>query len=166
MAACDSGSAAWKLAMVWSENTTPQPKVSSGRLRSKTSMLASGMALRSRIAAYSPAGPPPTQTIRLIPAGTPVAALLQACRLCYIASYFRCQSFLHRARRPPHTRESHEHGNAVSRQIVRRSGATGGGDHRRAHPRRGSHGAAGTLDPHDPAAAPVRALPAPFAGGG
>ncbi len=34
MAPCVSGSATRKLSIVWSENTTPQPKVSSGRLRS------------------------------------------------------------------------------------------------------------------------------------
>ena len=45
IAACDSGSAARKSARVWSENTTPQPKVSSGRLRSKTSMRARGKRL-------------------------------------------------------------------------------------------------------------------------
>src|SRR6266702_1913529 len=66
MAACVSGSATWKFPMVSSEKTTPQPKVSSGRFRSYTSIRTDGSALRSRMAAYSPAGPPPRHTIRLI----------------------------------------------------------------------------------------------------
>src|SRR6266705_2513864 len=66
MEACVSGSAARKFPMVWSEKTTPQPKVSSGRFRSYTSIRTDGSALRSRMAAYSPAGPPPRHTIRLI----------------------------------------------------------------------------------------------------
>src|SRR5882724_5416594 len=68
MDACVSGSAARKFPIVWSEKTTPQPKVSSGRFRSYTSMRTDGNALRSRMAEYSPAGPPPRHTIRLIPA--------------------------------------------------------------------------------------------------
>ena len=34
----DAGSAALKLPRVWSENTTPQPNVASGALRSRTTM--------------------------------------------------------------------------------------------------------------------------------
>src|SRR4030081_2849055 len=78
MDACVSGSAAWKFPMVWSEKTTPQPKVSSGRFRSYTSTRSDGSALRSRIAAYSPAGPPPRHTIRLILAVPLVAAISPA----------------------------------------------------------------------------------------
>ena len=44
MLLCEGASAARKFSMVWSENTTPQPKVSSGRLRSYTSTLAEGKA--------------------------------------------------------------------------------------------------------------------------
>src|ERR1700753_588833 len=66
MAACVRGSAARKLSSVWSEKTTPQPKVSSGRFRSYTSIRVAGNALRSRMALYNPAGPPPRHTIRLI----------------------------------------------------------------------------------------------------
>jgi hypothetical protein len=36
------GSAACRLPSVWSENTTPQPKVSYGRLRSTTTMSCAG----------------------------------------------------------------------------------------------------------------------------
>src|SRR5215468_5442914 len=54
-------------------------------------MLVCGNALRNRIAAYRPAGPPPTQTIRLIPAGSPVPRLVRVGGLSYICSYFRCQ---------------------------------------------------------------------------
>jgi hypothetical protein len=52
--------------MVLSENTTPQPKVSSGRLRSNISTDAPGSAFLNRIAEYRPAGPPPMQTIRFM----------------------------------------------------------------------------------------------------
>src|SRR6516225_8974090 len=54
-------------------------------------MLVCGSALRNRIAAYRPAGPPPTQTIRLIPAGSPVPRLVRVRGLSYICNYFRCQ---------------------------------------------------------------------------
>ena len=60
MRAKESASAARKLTIVWSEKTTPQPKVSSRRLRSRTVMSASGRAFLSSRATYSPAGPPPT----------------------------------------------------------------------------------------------------------
>src|SRR6185312_13673535 len=76
MAECVSGSAARKFPIVWSEKTTPQPKVSSGRFRSYTSTRTDGSALRSRMAAYSPAGPPPRHTIRLILAVPLFAALI------------------------------------------------------------------------------------------
>ena len=58
-----SGSACAKLPSVASENTTPQPKVSSGRLRSITVMSCRGSAFFMRMEKYSPAGPPPMQTI-------------------------------------------------------------------------------------------------------
>src|SRR2546430_1502640 len=63
MAAWVSGSASRKLSSVASENTTPKPKVSSGRLRSSTVISCAGSAFFMRIAKYNPAGPPPTETI-------------------------------------------------------------------------------------------------------
>src|SRR5579862_1795913 len=96
MDACVSGSAAWKFPMVSSEKTTPQPKVSSGRFRSYTSTRTDGSALRSRMAEYRPAGPPPRHTIRLILAVPLFAAISpalyrQISGVCYIAKYFKCQ---------------------------------------------------------------------------
>src|SRR2546426_9358976 len=44
---------------VWSENTTPKPKVSSGRLRSQTVISQRGQAFFARSAKYRPPGPPP-----------------------------------------------------------------------------------------------------------
>src|ERR1700735_4012239 len=67
MRACEGASASRKLPMVLSENTTPQPKVSSGRLRSNISTDALGSAFLNRIAEYRPAGPPPMQKIRFMP---------------------------------------------------------------------------------------------------
>src|SRR5207248_2675631 len=58
-----SGSASRKLSSVASENTTPKPKVSSGRLRSSTVISCAGSVFFMRIAKYNPAGPPPTETI-------------------------------------------------------------------------------------------------------
>jgi hypothetical protein len=44
------------------EKTTPQPKVSSGRLRSTTNTSCAGSRSFIEIAQYSPAGPPPMHT--------------------------------------------------------------------------------------------------------
>src|SRR2546427_5536574 len=63
IAAWLSGSASRKLSSVASEKTTPKPKVSSGRLRSRTVISWAGSAFFMRIAKYSPAAPPPTETI-------------------------------------------------------------------------------------------------------
>ena len=53
---------------VWSLNTTPKPKVSSGRLRSHTAMSWPGQACFIRMEKYRPAGPPPRIAIRIPPA--------------------------------------------------------------------------------------------------
>ncbi len=63
MAAWVAGSASSKLSSVASENTTPKPKVSSGRLRSRTTTSWAGSAFFIKIAKYRPAGPPPIETI-------------------------------------------------------------------------------------------------------
>ena len=63
MAACDSGSASRKAPSVSSENTTPQPNVASGALRSRIVTSCPGSAFFIRSPKYSPAGPPPTTTI-------------------------------------------------------------------------------------------------------
>jgi hypothetical protein len=65
MAAWDSGSAAARLPSVWLENTTPQPKVSLARFLSSTVTSCRGSAFFISRAKYRPAGPPPTQTIRM-----------------------------------------------------------------------------------------------------
>ncbi len=57
------GSARCRLPSVWSEKTTPQPKVSYGRLRSTTVMSCDGSCRFISKAKYRPAGPPPIQTI-------------------------------------------------------------------------------------------------------
>ena len=51
--------------MVASENTTPQPKVSYGRLRSTTVMSWPGSSFFISRANVRPAGPPPMQTMRM-----------------------------------------------------------------------------------------------------
>src|SRR5262249_35506219 len=56
-------SASMKLSSVASEKTTPKPKVSSARLRSKTTTSWVGSAFFISKAKYSPAGPPPIETI-------------------------------------------------------------------------------------------------------
>jgi len=63
MAAWVSGSASRKLSRVASEKTTPKPKVSSGRLRSRITISCEGSAFFVRIAKYRLAGPPPIATI-------------------------------------------------------------------------------------------------------
>ncbi len=63
IAAALSGSLCQSLSRVSFENTTPQPKVSSGRLRSITRTSCVGSRSFIEIAQYSPAGPPPMQTI-------------------------------------------------------------------------------------------------------
>ena len=62
-----TGSAARRLPSVWSENTTPQPKVSYGRLRSTTTMSCDGSCSFISSAKYRPAGPPPMHTIFMTP---------------------------------------------------------------------------------------------------
>ena len=47
------------------ENTTPNPNVSSARLRSKTVTSADGSARRMSVAKNSPPGPPPATAIRM-----------------------------------------------------------------------------------------------------
>src|SRR4030095_343334 len=59
ISACDSSSASRRFARVLPEKTTPQPKVSSGPLRSQTLMSCAESARFIRIAKYNPAGPPP-----------------------------------------------------------------------------------------------------------
>ena len=55
-----SGSARVRFSSVWSENTTPQPKVSSARLRSQHPRPERfGSRSLARMETYSPAGPPP-----------------------------------------------------------------------------------------------------------
>src|SRR6185312_6446698 len=56
----DSGSASAMLSSVSWLNTTPKPNVSSGALRSSTSISLAGSARLSRMERNSPAGPPPT----------------------------------------------------------------------------------------------------------
>src|SRR5690606_29586834 len=68
-----SSSAPLRFSSVWSENTTPQPKVSSGRLRSYTVMSWVGSCFFIRIAKYRPAGPPPMQTIFMALSGLGLA---------------------------------------------------------------------------------------------
>ena len=63
IAAALSASFFQRLSSVSFENTTPQPKVSSGRLRSTTSTSCAGSRSFIEIAKYSPAGPAPMQTI-------------------------------------------------------------------------------------------------------
>src|SRR6185436_8505751 len=63
ISACVSGSAAARLPSVASENTTPNPNVSAGRLRSKITTSCSGALRLTRMPRYSPAGPPPMQAI-------------------------------------------------------------------------------------------------------
>ena len=67
--ACDLArrlrSAASRLPSVWSENTTPQPNVSSGRLRSSTRTSCRAPARFSSSARYRPAGPPPMIRTRI-----------------------------------------------------------------------------------------------------
>ena len=58
-----SGSAACRLPSVWSEKTTPQPKVSYGLLRSTTTISCEGSCFFISSAKYRPEGPPPMQTI-------------------------------------------------------------------------------------------------------
>src|SRR6266545_3918175 len=60
---CVQASASRRLVKVWSEKTTPKPNVSPGASRSSTVTSRPGSAFLSRIAAYSPAGPPPIETI-------------------------------------------------------------------------------------------------------
>ena len=48
---------------VWSLNTTPNPNVSSGALRSQTVMSAAGSSCLTRLEKYSPPGPPPITAI-------------------------------------------------------------------------------------------------------
>ena len=50
---------------VWSENTTPQPKVSPARLRSSTVTSCEGLIFFISKARYKPAGPPPMQVMRM-----------------------------------------------------------------------------------------------------
>ncbi len=59
-------SALTRLPSVWSENTTPQPKVSYGRLRSITVISLAGSCFFISSAKYRPAGPPPIQTMFII----------------------------------------------------------------------------------------------------
>ena len=63
IAAALAGSFFQRLSSVSLEKTTPQPKVSSGRLRSTTRTSCAGSRSFIEIAKYSPAGPPPMQTI-------------------------------------------------------------------------------------------------------
>jgi len=58
-----SASASAKVSSVASEKTTPNPNVSSRRLRSTTRMSWAGSAFFMSRAKYSPAAPPPTLTI-------------------------------------------------------------------------------------------------------
>src|SRR5713101_4528680 len=57
-----SKSASRSAPRVSSENTTPQPKVASGGLRSITVIWSDGFAFFASRAKYRPAGPPPTTT--------------------------------------------------------------------------------------------------------
>jgi hypothetical protein len=59
----DGASASLKLPSVSFENTTPQPNVSSARLRSNTSISCAGSDFLSSRLKYSPAGPPPMTAI-------------------------------------------------------------------------------------------------------
>src|SRR5919108_4878044 len=59
------GSASRSAPRVSSENTTPQPKVASGALRSTTVTWWAGSARLASSAKYSPAGPPPRTPIRI-----------------------------------------------------------------------------------------------------
>jgi hypothetical protein len=58
-----SGSAAAIFSIVASENTTPKPMASSGRLRSYTVIWCAGSAFFIKMPKNSPAGPPPMLTI-------------------------------------------------------------------------------------------------------
>src|SRR5690606_18256907 len=60
IAAALFGSLAARLSSVSSERTTPQPKVSSGRLRSNTTTSCAASRSFIEIAKYRPAGPPPS----------------------------------------------------------------------------------------------------------
>ena len=63
IARADCGSLAAKFSTVWSEKTTPQPKVTPGALRSNTSTSCAASRSFIEIAKYSPAGPPPMHAI-------------------------------------------------------------------------------------------------------
>ena len=63
IASAVAASQARMLSIVASENTTPQPKVSYGRLRSTTVMSWRGDSCFISSAKYRPAGPPPMQTM-------------------------------------------------------------------------------------------------------
>ncbi len=64
ISAADSASAARRFASVWSLSTTPQPKVSKGRLRSTTVIWRAGLRAFISSAKYRPAGPPPMHRMR------------------------------------------------------------------------------------------------------
>src|SRR5882757_4936269 len=153
MAECVSGSAARKFPIVWSEKTTPQPKVSSGRFRSYTSTRTDGSAFRSRMAAYSPAGPPPRHTSRLILALPLGATISPACCVCYIAKYFKCQ-LLFRL----YFERTHEHS-------CPNPGSIGCRHRDRRHPRNRPHHSPGAGHAHHQSAAAVRELEAVRAAG-
>src|SRR5262245_48821160 len=58
-------SLARRFSMVWSEKTTPQPNVSPGSLRSNTTMSCAESRSFMEMAKTKPAGPPPTQAMRM-----------------------------------------------------------------------------------------------------
>ena len=124
-----------------------------------------GSALRSRMAEYRPAGPPPRQTIRFMPGSTPRCSAYREFGVCYIARLLQVSINIspenldertQRDRPPNAVRRCLEHPD--SRRARRRN-------HRRTHTSRRSDHAAGIRDADDPAAAAVRALQAVLAGG-
>src|SRR6266540_311371 len=67
-----------------SENTTPQPKVASGGLRSITRTWWPGSAFFMSSAKYSPAGPPPRMPIFMATAGSSLEHVGQALELRHV----------------------------------------------------------------------------------
>ena len=83
----------WRMfSMVASENTTPQPKVSYGLLRSTTVMSCAGSCIFINRPKYRPAGPPPIQTIFML---TPNALCL-ARWAQFMGQYFISKVFIFR----------------------------------------------------------------------
>src|SRR5437879_13574341 len=120
-------------------------------------MRANGMALRSRMAAYSPAGPPPRHTIRFMAMG-PSPSPYRDGRGRVI---FGNTSSVNYLTRDP----THEHPIAARCRRRPHPGAAHGRHPQGRHPGRGPDRAARAGDADDPAAAAVPAVEAVLAGG-